>query len=191
MDAISGCAKSRRIVLLSGNSARPSGSRRLAARIGEAMLAHMSADLVPLDLVDAGQGLGFALTRSDLPPEAERVVSELENADALVVVTPVYNGSYPGLFKHLVDFLDRGVMAGKPVLLGASAGSRRHEMMIENQLMPLFGHFRAQISAYSVFDVDEKSAGDHAELSLVSERINRAARHFSRILAAPAHPLTP
>lgn len=186
MPAVPKGKKSRRVVLFSGNVVRPSGSRRLAGRIGEAIASHMDIDLVPLDLVDAGRALGSALTRDELPSEAQWVISELESAEALVVVTSVHNGSYPGLFKHFVDFLDRRTMAGKPVLLGASGGSRRHAAMIENQLVPLFSSFQAQISAYSVFEVVGSATEKNSEPEALSDRINLAARHFCSFIDRPA-----
>lgn len=174
--------KRPRLVLFSGNTARPSGSRRLAATLGEAISAHLDADMLALDLVDAGKSFGSVLKRGELPTKAKNVIWELENADALVVVTPVHNGSYPGLFKHLVDFLDRSKMAGKPVLLGASGSSRRHASMVENQLMPLFGFFQAQISAYSVAEIVGNLAEENSDPSAIADRIGLAAKHFAHMI---------
>ncbi len=171
-----------RVVLFSGNTRRPSNSRALALRIGEAIAVHLDVDLVPVDLVDAGKAFGTALTRDELAPPAMQVLAALETADALVLVTPVHNGSYPGLFKHFIDFLDRDAIAGKLVLLGASGGSRRHAMMIESQLMPLFGYFRAQISAYSVFEIVKEGTEISAAPTPCSDRIGQAAKHFAHIL---------
>ena len=42
------------IVLLSGNTQRPSKSRSLAGFIGERLARHIDVNLIPLDLVDAG-----------------------------------------------------------------------------------------------------------------------------------------
>lgn len=43
-------------------------------------------------------------------------------AQALVVVTPTYHGSYSGLVKHALDQLDPGLVGGKPVALMATTG---------------------------------------------------------------------
>lgn len=177
-----------RLVVFSGNTKRPSNSRALATRIGEAIAAHIDVDMVALDLVDAGKTFGSALTRDDLAPDARQALTALEAAAALVVVTPIHNGSYPGLFKHFIDFLDRESMAGKPVLLGASGGSRRHAMMIENQLMPLFGYFRAQVSAYSVFEIIGETIEMNPDPAAFADRIDQAARHFAGIMTMPAFP---
>lgn len=179
--AISRGAGRRRIILFSGNVTRPSASRRLAERIGAAIVEHLDADIVPRDLVDAGRAFGSAHRRDELPAAAQIMLSELEHADALVIVTPVHNGAYPGLFKHFVDFLDRAMLAGKPILLGASGGSRRHALMVENQLIPLFGFFQAQISAYTIFEAVGQSREDNSEPNALAGRIDLAARHFAHM----------
>jgi AraC-like DNA-binding protein/NAD(P)H-dependent FMN reductase len=43
-------------------------------------------------------------------------------AQALVVVTPTYHGSYSGLVKHALDQLDPRLVGGKPVALMATTG---------------------------------------------------------------------
>ncbi len=173
----------RTVVLFSGNVLRPSKSRALASRIGERLAAAVgNVNLTPLDLCDAGRALGAAYARSEFSAQAEHVVSSLENADALVVVTPIHNGSYPGLFKHLIDFIDRDALAGKPVLLGASGGGQRHAMMIGHELVPLFSFFAAQISAYPVFEPDRALETAPDEIDQMTYRIDRAVRQFALML---------
>jgi FMN reductase len=172
-------AMAPKVVLLSGNTKRPSQSRALAARIGERLAQLREVELLPLDLHDAGRSLGAAYLRTELSAAAEFVVSSIESADALVVVTPVHNGSYPGLFKHLIDFVARGALAQKPILLGASGGSRRQAMIIDHQLRPLFSFFEAQISAYSVFEFVPDLA---TETERAQSRIDVAAGHFCKML---------
>ncbi len=54
---------------------------------------------------------------SQLSLPARRIVEAIEEADGLVVASPVYKGSLPGLFKHLFDLID-------PTRTGGQA--RRH-----------------------------------------------------------------
>ena len=80
------------------------------------------------------------------------------SADALVLASPVYKGSYCGLFKHLFDLLDPLSLAGKPVLLGATGGGPRHALVIEHQLRPLLGFFEAQTLATGIYAADRTSS---------------------------------
>src|SRR6187399_1341639 len=95
-----------RIVAFSGSSHRPSKSRTLAAAIASAAQEQLPMTFVPYDLVDAGPGLGAGFSRKQLTHEALRIIEAIEQADAIIATTPVYKGSYAGLFKHLFDFVD-------------------------------------------------------------------------------------
>ena len=64
---------------------------------------------------------------TDQPPEAVADLRrQLEDADALLISTPEYNGTIPGQLKHLVDWASRpygtgAALYGKPVaVIGAS-----------------------------------------------------------------------
>ncbi|WP_352757602.1 NAD(P)H-dependent oxidoreductase [Mesorhizobium sp. M0217] len=125
--------------MLSGNTHRPSKSRRLAHHLGEALREKLSVTVNFLDLVDASRGLGAAFTRKELTPEALDVMAAVEQADALIVTTPVYNGSYAGLF----DLIDPLALVDRPVLIGATGGGQRHALVVEHQLRPPFGFYSA------------------------------------------------
>lgn len=133
----------RTIVGLSGNLTRPSRTRTLVREILDIAAARRIGMPVLYDLVDAGPELGAAVHRGNLPEAPERVISAIEQADALVVATPVYKAAYTGLFKHLFDLIDPKVLEGRPVILAATGGSDRHALVIEHHLRPLFAFFRA------------------------------------------------
>jgi NAD(P)H-dependent FMN reductase len=64
---------------------------------------------------------------SDTPAAAVKLRDAVGDADALLVVTPEYNGSYPALVKNAIDWLSRpfGASAarGKPVaVIGGALG---------------------------------------------------------------------
>ena len=67
-----------------------------------------------------------------------------------VAVTPVFSASYSGLFKSFFDVLDEGTLAGKPVLLGATAGTERHSLALEFAVRPLFAYLRANVEPTAV-----------------------------------------
>ena len=77
-----------------------------------------------------------------VPEEVEAFRAAIRAADGLVIATPEYNYSMPGVLKNAIEWASRPVtgpaLAGKPVaLMGASAGA--------------FGTIRAQLALRQVF----------------------------------------
>lgn len=182
-----------RIVAFSGSTRRPSKSRALAEAIGNAVSAQLDVDIRVFDVLDAGPGLGAAFTRHQLTPEAAAIVDAVENADALIAVTPVYKGSYTGLFKHLFDFVDQNALVNKPVVVGATGGGHRHALIVEHQLRPLFGFFSALVVPTSVYASDHEFLDGRVIEPGVRDRIELAGTQLALLLAAQwqanrAHP---
>lgn len=175
--------KQHRLVALSGNLQRPSRSRNLAEIIARSIQRQVPVTVEHYDVFDAGGGLGTALNRGQLPPEALHVVEAIEQSDILVVTTPVYKGSYTGLFKHLIDFVDMNALVGRPVVLGATGGGQRHALVVEHQLRPLFGFFSALTVPTAIY-ADDKSFEGHVQTDPgVLARIELAATQAALILS--------
>lgn len=173
----------RRIVGFSGSLSGPSRTRalvdlavgRAARRFGCLAATYEIRDLQP--------SLGQAQAADQLDPLARAILDTILSADALVVGTPVYKGSFTGLFKHLIDLVDPAALTGKPVLLTATGGSDRHALMIEHQLRPLFGFFEAASLPTGVY----ASGGDFRDGLPASDalltRLDRAVEQFAPWLA--------
>ncbi len=170
-----------RIVAFSGNTHRPSRTRTLVEAVAAELSRQRPIDLKVYDLVDAGTGIAVA-SRSALPLPAARIVEAIETADALIVGSPVYKGSYAGLFKHLIDFVSPEALIGKPVVLTATGGGPRHALVVEHSLRPLFGFFSAQTAPTAVYAGDTEISEGHVADALVRERVAQAAAELARLL---------
>ena len=179
-----------RIVAFSGNTHRPSRTRTLVEAVAAELSRLRPIDLKVYDLVDAGTGIAVA-GRSALPLPAARIVEGIESADALIVGSPVYKGSYAGLFKHLIDFVAPEALIGKPVVLTATGGGPRHALVVEHSLRPLFGFFSAQTAPTAVYAGDTEIADGRIADATVHARVAQAAAELARLIdaAAPAEAL--
>jgi NAD(P)H-dependent FMN reductase len=105
------------LAALVGSLRAGSHHRRLLELAGELLPAHVDLVEAPLrevpfydqDLEDAGA-----------PAEVERLRATVGDAAGLLVFTPEYNRSIPGVVKNAVDWLSRPFLAG--ALLGTPVG---------------------------------------------------------------------
>lgn len=157
------------LVAFSGNFSRPSRTRSLAEATAAAIARRYPVSAAVYDLADLGPSFGSARKVADLDADARAVVDAIITADVLLVGSPVYKGTYTGLFKHLFDLLDPAALTGKPVVLTATGGSERHALVIEHQLRPLFSFFAAHTLPSGVFAVDR----DFTDYVLTADAIHK------------------
>ena len=168
-----------RIVGFSGSPRRPSKTRGLVETVAAAVTSYQPARVDIFDLSDAGPGLGAALQRQDLTLPAARIVDAIEQADALIIGTPVYKGAYTGLFKHAFDLVDPRALVGKPVLLTATGGGLRHALVVEHTLRPLFGFFEALTVPTAVYASDADFVDGQLVEAGVRARVSTAAQQLA------------
>jgi FMN reductase len=175
-----------RIVGFSGSPRHPSKTRNLVETVAAAVASHRPARLEFFDLSDAGPGLGAALQRQDLTLPAARIIDAIEQADALIIGTPVYKGAYTGLFKHAFDLVDPRALIGKPVLLTATGGGPRHALVVEHALRPLFGFFEALTIPTAVYASDADFVDGQLAEAGVLARVSTAAQQLANLIGAEA-----
>jgi len=162
------------VTAIAGSLQKPSRTEALLEAIAGELHAALPIRTTVVKLSEMGPQVGSAMHRAALPPAAFAAVQAIEEADLLVVASPVYRASYTGLLKHLFDFVGHKALVGRPVLLAATGGSDSHLLMIDHQLRPLFAFFDALPLPLGIYATE----GDFDDYKLaspaVSERIARA-----------------
>jgi FMN reductase len=138
------------IVGFCGSLQQPSKSRSLVEALAGRMSIRFGLPNETFDLADVFPELGTA-TQSNISDKIARMIGVMPRARALVVGTPVYQGSYTGLFKHSLDLVEPDAFCGLPIVLTATGGSDRHALVVEHHLRPLFAFFTAQCGATAVY----------------------------------------
>jgi FMN reductase len=179
---------SRRIVVLTAGLSRPSSTRLLADQIADAVTAQVtargeSAEVEVIELRELAHDLATTMTTGGMPTPAVKQARDLvSSADGLIAVTPVFTASYSGLFKMFVDVLDTDAVNGMPVIVAATAGTSRHQLVLDHALRPLFSYLRAVVVPTGVFAATEDfGGGQSAELT---GRIARAAAELAALVVA-------
>jgi FMN reductase len=164
-----------RVVAVSGSLHEPSKTTALISAIADAVAERAPVEVVLIELTAVGPALAGALRRDELPAGVEEQLRAIEDADLLIVGSPVYRASFTGLFKHLFDFVGQYALVGKPVLLAATGGGERHALIIEHQLRPLFSFFQALTLPVGVYASDTDFDGYVISSDVLRARIALAA----------------
>lgn len=95
-----------RVLTMTGSLRDGSHSSRLLRAAAAALPA--AAEAVPFEGLGAVPPYDEDADLADAPPAAVRTLREaIAGADALLVVTPEYNGSVPGVLKNAIDWASR------------------------------------------------------------------------------------
>ncbi|MDR3515758.1 MAG: FMN reductase [Azospirillaceae bacterium] len=170
-----------KLTALSGNLKGPSRTHSLVAAVVAAIAERIPVDRTDIVVGDLAPELGGLVDPAHIPPRVQAAIDAIVGADLLVVGSPVYKGSYTGLFKHLIDFIDPNALIGLPVVLTATGGSLRHALVIEHQLRPLFGFFLAQTVPTGVFALDSDFTAYQLTSPDIQSRVHTTAEEAVRI----------
>src|SRR6185369_9668998 len=113
-------------LLVFAGSLRADSCNKKFAREALRLAKELGADGEFIDLKDYPMPVydGDIETASGIPETVKKLGQKIIAADALIISTPEYNGSIPGIFKNVIDWLsrDRPVsLEGKNLLLLAAS----------------------------------------------------------------------
>jgi FMN reductase len=182
--------KQRTLAVVSAGLSQPSSTRLLADRLaaatrGELERLGVAVDASFVEVRDHAHDIMNNLLTGFPSAALRQAIDAVTNADGLIVVTPIFNASYSGLFKSFFDVLDDSALVGRPVLLAATGGSARHSLALEHAVRPLFSYLRAQSIPTSVYAAPEDWAGapgDAQASGALADRIRRAAAELAELV---------
>ncbi len=143
-----------RIVAVSGSFRDPSTTSALLAGIVDGIadaVRNRAVSRETVNLAPLAADLAAAVTGGGTSDAVTAALESVGSADILVVATPIYRGTYTGLFKLFFDLVHQDALVGTPVLLAAGGGNDQHTLAIDHQLRPLFAFFRAATLPVGVY----------------------------------------
>lgn len=180
--------RTARIVVITAGLSQPSSTRLLADRLAQAIgsalgsareSAGVAAEITTVELREVARDVTNNLVTGFPSPVLAGILDQVAGADGLIVVSPIFSGSYSGLFKMFFDVLDPEALVGTPVLIAATGGTARHSLALEYALRPLFAYLRAVVVPTAVFAAPE----DWASEGILAGRVERAAGELAGLLA--------
>lgn len=132
-----------RIGYLVGSISTDSINRRLAAALQR--LAPAGVELVEIGIKDLPF---YSLdAEQDFPAAARTFKQAIEDADGILIVTPEYSRSIPGVLKNALDWAARpygeNAFAGQPVALAGTSPSPVGTAVAQQHLRSILVHFHA------------------------------------------------
>jgi len=90
------------------------------------------------------------------PPEqygddTASLLARIQQADAILMASPVYRGTFTGALKNLLDHLPIEVLAGKPIGIVAMGATTHHYLGIDWHLRDVLAWFGAIVAPTSVY----------------------------------------
>lgn len=179
----------RHVAVVSAGLSTPSSTRILADQLASAVEARLfergeDVRVHVIELREHARALADNLLTGFPSSGLAQALQTVADADAVIAVTPVFSASYSGLFKTFFDVLEPGVLEGKPVLMGATAGTARHSLVLEHAMRPLFSYLKATPVPTAVFAASE-DFGSNADGRLAA-RVDRAAAELVALLDGPS-----
>ncbi len=181
--------ETRRITVISAGLGVPSSSRLLADQLAASAERQLAAagyavEIQVVELRDLAVDIANNFVTGYAGPRLAEVIAGVDSSDGIIAVSPVFSASYSGLFKSFIDVLDPKSLEGKAVLLGATAGTDRHQMVLDYAMRPLFTYLRTRVAATAVFagPQDWGNTNDDDGGSPLSVRVDRAAGEFAGLL---------
>lgn len=179
----------RSLVVVTAGLSSPSSTRALGDALSAATASHVTArgegvDVTVLELRELAAELAEAMTNWVTPtPALEAAQNAVAQADGLIAVSPVFQGSYSGLFKMFFDTLQPHALNGLPTLIAATGGSSRHALVLDYALRPLLNYLHATVVPTGVFQATEDFGT--AEGARNEQRIERAAGELADLMVRP------
>jgi NAD(P)H-dependent FMN reductase len=189
-----------KILVLAGSTRQASTNRMLARDAAESLrnagLEAIFADLrdYPMPLYD-----GDLEAASGLPPAAKTLKDLAREAEAIVIASPEYNGSYSAVLKNAIDWISRPeegegpveVFRGKPAaILSASPGPgggrrvlKQLRTLLEGIRMTVVPHEVSIARADDAFDAEGrlKRPADIESLKRVTEELAESVRQKATV----------
>ena len=175
------------IIVLSAGLRSPSSTRLLADDLAAQVRAALpGAQIRVVEVREHAHAIADALLTGFPSGDLATALSEVTQADGLIVVTPTFSATYSGLFKSFLDLIEPGALEGMPVLLAATGGTERHSLMIEHALRPLFAYLGAAPVRTGVYAATADFGGEGTQR--LATRSARAAAELAEAVAhRPAH----
>jgi len=118
--------------------------------------------------------------------DTRKVIDKITEADFYIIGTPIFQSSLTGALKNVFDLVPVSALYQKVIGFVATGGTYQHYLVVENQLKPIAGYFRAYVAPSYVYLHDDhfnekKEIVDQEVLTRIDRLANEVV-HMQRSL---------
>jgi FMN reductase len=140
-----------RLVAVVGSVTPPGRLNRAIELALELARAQPGCEAALVNLADYRIAFADGRPLDQLGDDSARVVGEIAAADAVLMASPVYRGSYTGALKNLLDLTPVDALRNKPVGIVAMGATLHHYLGVDGQLRGVLAWFGALVLPTSVY----------------------------------------
>jgi FMN reductase/FAD reductase [NAD(P)H] len=141
--------------------------------------AYPEVEIEYLDLMDYELEFCDGRNPGAYSEETRNVIEKVSTADFYLIGTPIFQGSIPGVLKNVFDLIHPRDFRNKVMGFVANGGTYQHYLVIESQLKPIAGFFRAFVAPSYVYANNEHfNANNEIVDPELLERISRLAEEL-------------
>lgn len=168
-------------VLINGNTTKNSRLTGVHQYI-EGYLSNFQVDFDSIYVHELpAEDLLFANFSSEKIKGANKLVEE---ADVIIILTPIYKASYTGVLKAYLDLLPQKAFVGKKIIPIAVGGSIAHLLALEYALKPVLSILGATEILNSVYIVDRQIERlENGDYQIEEEAVNRLKTELLNLLS--------
>jgi FMN reductase len=153
-------------------SVTPPGRLLNATRwlLDTARASHGDLEVELINLADKKIAFADGRPAEQIGDDTAGCLASVRSADGVILVSPVYRGSFTGALKNLLDHLPVEALAGKPVGIVAMGATQHHFLGVDWHLRDVLAWFGALVVPTSVYlassDFVEGKLGESAKQDL-------------------------
>jgi FMN reductase len=167
--------------LILGLSASPSPNSRTAMLVDQILEGLAGGALLTRHIKLRDMDAEALIHAKSAHVSIARTVAAIEQADGIVIATPIFKASYSGLLKVFLDLLPQFALSGKAVLPIATGGSVAHLLALDYGLRPVLQSMGARHIVQSLFvpEAEMTIAGKQLRIGeQTSAMLKEAMHHF-------------
>ena len=176
-----------RLVAILG-SATPPG--RLRRAVAEALDRATGLEVELIDLGERRIAAADGRAADTLGDDTQATLTAIEHADAVLLATPVYRGSFTGTLKNLLDHVPVEALRDKPVAIVAMGATAHHHLGAERHLRDVLAWFGALTLPTAVY-LESADFEDGAPGPRAAQELDAAIATAATLAVATPTPLGP